>query len=125
MADNNKLNPKKISDKNLLQKNFFYNAENVKKEIFTIRENVAKEFSLLDKKIFDLESRISDLDSKIFDLEEDIKFMKKEFNKNKGFLIRKFNTFCIRIILFLLLITPFIISIVLSILIWLIAKFIK
>ncbi|MCD2401639.1 hypothetical protein LRB67_05145 [Borreliella bissettiae] len=123
MLDKNK--SKKISDKNLLQKNFFYNTENVKKEIFTIRENVAKEFSLLDKKIFDLESRISDLDSKIFDLEEDIKFMKKEFNKNKGFLLRKFNAFCIRIILFLLMITPFIISIVLSILIWLIAKFIK
>lgn len=118
MSNINKYNLNSYDKKNLSQINIYNNVENIKKEISFIKENTTKDLSLLDNKIFNLETQMTNL-------ENDIKDIKKEFYKTKAIINTIFQEYYIKSILVSITIPPFITTIFISIVLWIINKFSK
>ncbi|WP_210372198.1 hypothetical protein [Borreliella garinii] len=118
MSNINKYNFNYNDKKNLTQNNIYNNIENIKKEISVIKENTSKDTSLLGNKIFNLEAQMDDL-------ENDIKDIKKEFYKTKALINTIFQEYYIKSIFVLITVPPFITTIFISIISWIIAKFSK
>ncbi|WP_210380672.1 hypothetical protein [Borreliella garinii] len=118
MSNINKYNLNSYDKKNLSQINIYNNVENIKKEISNIKENIVKDTSLLDNKILNLEIQMTDL-------ENDIKDIKKEFYKTKALINTIFQEYYIKSIFVLITVPPFITTIFISIISWIIAKFSK
>ncbi|WP_029362415.1 hypothetical protein [Borreliella garinii] len=111
-------NDKKNLSQNNIYNNIKNNIENIKKEISVIKENTSKDTSLLGNKIFNLEAQMDDL-------ENDIKDIKKEFYKTKALINTIFQEYYIKSIFVLITVPPFITTIFISIISWIIAKFSK
>ncbi|MBB5141808.1 DUF4094 domain-containing protein [Borreliella afzelii] len=102
-------------EKNLSQKDIHNNVENIKKDIFVIRENTAKEVSILDGKIHNLETQLAAL-------KNDTKDIKKEFYKKNAFIKTMFQKYYIKNIFVLIIVPPFITTIFVGIVLYIIAK---